>query len=73
MIFDLSFVSDLDEQHETSAYDRVIEQAIVCGREYATKNPARARDGFKVTICDHENDLLFEVSFRPKSSKAALH
>lgn len=41
------------------------------GREYVNANPVRALDGFKVSICDNENDLLFEVVFRPRESDEA--
>lgn len=73
MTFDVTFLNEQDNQRDTSAYDSVIQQAIVCGREYMIANPERARDGFRVTICDHENDLLFEVVFRPKANQTAFH
>ena len=72
MAFEITFLNKQDSQQNSSAYDNVVQQAIVCGREYMIANPERARDGFRVTICDHENDLLFEVVFRPKADKTAL-
>lgn len=73
MSFSISFAGDTDEQHNSSAYDRVVERAIVCGRKYASENPSLAREGFKVTVCDYEHDLVLEVSFRPESMEGPLH